>query len=96
MTTGVIVLEPHNTAVSSVIFYQCQQQGLVPSVPSSVCGEDGEWSPDPSQVMCMVTQVTTTMPTGTVGDYDYQPFLLKQKLDILILKHKQVEATERE
>ena len=80
MGSGVIVLEPHNTAVSSVIVYQCQQAGFTPSAPSSVCEEDGRWSPDPSQVTCMVTpvmSVVTTMPTGTVGDYDYKPFLLK-------------------
>ena len=73
MASGVTVLEPHNTAVSSVINYQCQQSGFMPSVPSSVCGEDGTWSPDPSQVTCTVTPVTTMMPTGTVGDYNYQP-----------------------
>jgi len=27
---------------------------------SAVCMEDGEWSPDPSQVVCQM--VTTTMP----------------------------------
>ena len=71
MASGVTVLEPHNTAVSSVIFYQCQQSGLVPSAPSSVCGEDGMWNPDPSQVVCVLTTVTTMMLPGTVGDYDY-------------------------
>ena len=77
MASGVIVLEPHSTTVSSVIVYQCQKLGFTPSAPSSVCEEDGRWSPDPSQVTCMVTSVVTTMPTGTVGDYDYKPFLLK-------------------
>ena len=80
MASGVIVLEPHNTAVSSVIFYQCQQSGFMPSAPSSVCGEDGTWSPDPSQVTCMVTPVTTTMPTGTVGDYYCHLFFLNRDL----------------
>ena len=72
MARGVTVLEPHNTAVSSVIFYQCQQSGLVPSVPSSMCGEDGMWSPDPSLVTCMVTTVTTKMPPGIDEDCNYQ------------------------
>ena len=42
----------NTTTVSSLIVYQCQQEGFVPSVSSSVCGEDGRWSPDPSQVVC--------------------------------------------
>ena len=50
--SGVTVVQPHNTTVSSVIVYQCQQSGFTPSVPSSVCGEDERWSPDPSQVVC--------------------------------------------
>ena len=49
----VTVLEPHNTTVSSVIVYQCQS-GFTPSQPSSLCGEGGEWSPDPSQVVCVM------------------------------------------
>ena len=51
--SGVIVVQPHNTTVSSVIVYQCQQTGTSPSSPSSVCGEDERWNPDPSQVMCV-------------------------------------------
>ena len=42
----------NTTTVSSVIVYQCQQEGFAPSVSSSVCGEDGRWSPDPTQVVC--------------------------------------------
>ena len=60
---GVIVLEPHNTTVSSVIVYQCQQSGFTPSVPSSVCGEDERWSPDPSHVVCEM------LPGTLNGDY---------------------------
>ena len=52
--SGVTVVQPHTTTVSSVIVYQCQQSGFAPSVPSSVCGEDGRWSPDPSQVVCVM------------------------------------------
>ena len=48
------MLEPHTTTVSSVILYQCQQPGLVPSSNSSVCEEDGRWSPDPSRVVCVM------------------------------------------
>ena len=45
----------NDTTVSSVIVYQCQQSGFIPSIsaPSSVCGYDGRWSPDPSQVVCV-------------------------------------------
>ena len=83
--SGVTVLEPHTTTVSSVIVYQCQQSGFAPSLPSSVCGEDGRWSPDPSQVVCLevpTTPTPTPTPTptappptapptgGTVGDFD--------------------------
>ena len=56
--SGVTVVQSHNTTVSSVIFYQCQQSGFVPSSNSSVCGEDGRWSPDPSQVMCVTVPGT--------------------------------------
>ena len=52
--SGVTVVQPHTTTVSSVIVYQCQQPGFTPSPPSSVCGEDGRWSPDPSQVVCVM------------------------------------------
>ena len=59
LPSGVTVVQPHTTTVSSVIVYQCQQSGFVPSSPSSVCGEDGRWSPDPSQVVCSVAQPAT-------------------------------------
>ena len=52
--SGVTVVQPHTTTVSSVIVYQCQQQGFTPSQPSSVCGEDGTWSPDPTQLVCVM------------------------------------------
>ena len=59
LPSGVTVLEPYNTTVGSVIVYQCQQSGFCSSQASSVCGEDGRWSPDPSQVLC------TMIPTAT-------------------------------
>ena len=57
--SGLTVLEPHTTTVSSVIVYQCQQPGFTPSPPDSVCGENGMWSPDTSQVVCSVAQPAT-------------------------------------
>ena len=51
--SGVSVVQPHTTTVSSVIVYQCQQSEFAPSLPSSLCGEDGRWSPDPSKVVCV-------------------------------------------
>ena len=64
--TGVTVAQPHNTTVSSVIAYQCQQSGFAPSPPSSVCVDNGTdngvWSPDPTQVVC--TMIPTTVTTG--------------------------------
>ena len=77
------MVQPYTTTVSSVIVYQCQQSGFAPSRPSSVCGEDGRWSPDPSQVVCMIITATTvtqtmtptlpasTSPGGIVGEYRY-------------------------
>ena len=65
-SSGVVVLEPHNTTVSSFIFYRCQS-GFTPSNSSSVCGEDGMWTPDPSQVTCLEEPTTIALPTrGTV------------------------------
>ena len=54
LANGVTVVQPHTTTVNSVIVYQCQQPGFAPSPPSSVCGEDEMWSPDPSQVVCVM------------------------------------------
>ena len=63
--SGVAVVQPHNTTVSSIIIYQCQQPGFTPSPPDSVCDENGTWSPDPSQVMCvMIPTAATTVTTG--------------------------------
>ena len=64
------MVQPHNTTVSSVIVYQCQQTGTSPSSPSSVCGEDERWSPDPSQVMCV------TLP-GTIRSFLQSAPILK-------------------
>ena len=64
--SGVTVAQPHNTTVSSVIIYQCQQSGFTPSPPSSVCADNGIWSPDFSQVMCMMEIPTTTVTTGEI------------------------------
>ena len=62
-----VVGEYNTTIVNSVIIYHCQQPGLTPSVPSSVCGEGERWSPDPSQVMCrMMTSLPTGTPTETI------------------------------
>ena len=57
LATGMIG-DYNTTTVSSVIVYQCQQEGFAPSVSSSVCGEDGRWSPDPSQVVCAAVRGT--------------------------------------
>ena len=72
--SGVTVVQPHNTTVSSVIIYQCQQSGFTPSVPSSVCVEDERWSPDSSQVVCVTSTgmlmeiiVHSTINIGIVG-----------------------------
>ena len=57
------MLEPHNTTVSSFIFYECQQPGFVPSNSSSICVEDGMWTPDPSLLMCLEEPTTISIPT---------------------------------
>ena len=56
---GVTVLQPHTTTVSSAIVYQCQQSGFALSPPSSVCVNNGTWSPDPTQVVCMMIPTTS-------------------------------------
>jgi len=49
-------VEPfNNSKVSSEIFYQCQPGPSLEGRMTSVCGEDGRWSPDPSQVGCIIT-----------------------------------------
>ena len=53
------MLEQYTTTVNSIIIYQCQQSGFTPSVPSSVCGEDERWSPDPTQVVCVMLPGTS-------------------------------------
>ena len=48
------MVQPHSNVVNSEIVYQCEESGFSPSSNSSLCGEDGMWSPDSSQVMCMM------------------------------------------
>lgn len=63
------VTEYNTTAVGSVIYYQCHEQGFV----GSLCGEDGMWNPDPSQLMCgMEPTVMTGRPVEVcLLQYDY-------------------------
>ena len=63
LASGVAVVQPHTTTVSSFIFYECQQSGFVSSNSSSICVEDGMWSPDPSLVMCLEEPTTILIPT---------------------------------
>ena len=64
---GGVTGEYNTTTVNSVIVYQCEQPGFTLSVPSSVCGEDERWNPDPSEVMCrMMTSLPTGTPTETI------------------------------
>ena len=53
------MLERYNTTVGPVIVYQCQESGFCSSQTSSVCGENGTWNPDPSQVVCMMAPTPT-------------------------------------
>ena len=55
---GVTVLQPHSNVVNSEIVYQCEELGFSPSSNSSLCGEDGRWSPDPSEVICRMMNTT--------------------------------------
>ena len=64
-----VIHEYNSTTVGSEVFYQCQQRGLTPSVPSSVCGEGERWSPDPSQVVCVMMTTVIAAPTTTPGSY---------------------------
>ena len=53
LASEVTMLEPYSTTVGSVLYYLCQESGFISSQTSSVCGEDGRWDPDPTQVVCM-------------------------------------------
>ena len=66
------MVQPYNTTVSSVIVYQCQQPGFTPTPPDSVCDENGTWSPNPTQVVCMMITTTLAPSPGTVGEYGYR------------------------
>ena len=46
------MVQSHRNAVNSEIVYRCEESGFTPSSNSSLCGEDGMWSPDPSRVEC--------------------------------------------
>ena len=59
LPSGVTMLERYNTTVGPVIVYQCQESGFCSSQTSSVCGENGTWNPDPSQVVCMMAPTPT-------------------------------------
>ena len=64
--------EYNATTMSSVIVYQCQQPGFAPSPPSSLCEEDGRWSPNPSQVVCvMLPGLLLRFPATTVEPKQY-------------------------
>ena len=88
LATGVTG-EYNGTTVSSVIVYQCQQSGFIPSAPSSVCGENGRWSPDPSQVVCVqLPGLSLRFPATTVELKQYcktLTFLQMFSIYILIL-----------
>ena len=50
--SGRVDVEPFSTTVGSEIAYQCQS-GLLPEGRiTSVCGEDGRWTPDPANLIC--------------------------------------------
>ena len=53
------MVQSHRNAVNSEIAYQCEESGFSPSSNSSLCGEDGVWSPDPSQVECRMIITAT-------------------------------------
>ena len=50
--------------VNSEIVYQCKESEFSPSSNTSLCGEDGMWSPDPSRVECMMIITATA---GSIG-----------------------------
>ena len=53
------MFELHSNAVNSEIVYQCEESGFTPSGNRSLCGEDGMWSPDPSEVICRMIITAT-------------------------------------
>ena len=59
------MVQPHSNVVNSEIFYQCEESGFSPLSNSSLCGEEGMWSPDSSQVVCRMI-ITATAGNITV------------------------------
>ena len=57
------LVQPHtNTTEGSVVVFQCDP-GFVPEgVMTTVCGSDGQWTPNPGSVSCspVPTQLTFT------------------------------------
>ena len=63
MTPGVEVI----TIGEGVIAYQCEE-GLVPEGRvEAMCDDDGRWSPDPTQHICIAMTTTTTTTTATTA-----------------------------
>ena len=64
MVSGVEVI----TIGEGVIVYQCEE-GLVPEGRvEAMCGVDGRWSPDPTQLMCRINiNLNTTATTAATA-----------------------------
>ena len=64
MVSGVEVI----TIGEGVIVYQCEE-GLVPEGRvEAMCGDDGRWSPDPTQHMCRtIINLNTTATTAATA-----------------------------
>ena len=53
------LLQPHTTTEGSVVVFQCNP-GFVPEGEmTTVCGRDGQWSPNPGGVTCSPTPIVT-------------------------------------
>ena len=80
MVSGVEVI----TIGEGVIAYQCEE-GLVPEGRvEAMCGDDGRWSPDPAQHMCiaMTTATSTYSTRATSTDITRQDLETEQSTNI--------------
>ena len=58
------------TIGEGVIVYQCEK-GLVPEGRvEAMCGDDGKWSPDPTQHMCIAMTTTTSTDSTSATSTD--------------------------
>ena len=73
------------TIGEGVIAYQCEE-GLVPEGRvEAMCGDDGRWSPDPTQHMCNNTMTTATSTSATSTPITGQDTITEASTNIKVI-----------